>query len=109
SRRCQKPPWWTQNTMPLGSVPTKLIWPRCGIYVDMARRAEDNTDPAVVVANPDEEVTPESFLAWLETRQKGPPRHIFDRPSDPSGLEAALQLPAIRSAGQAAVDSGQLV
>lgn len=59
----------------------------------MARRAEDITDPAVVVANPDEEVTPESFLAWLETRQNGAPVK--------TSVSAAETLTEIRAAGEA--------
>jgi len=31
------------------------------------------SDPAVVVLNPDDEVTPESFTAWLDHRQVGEP------------------------------------
>jgi hypothetical protein len=29
------------------------------------------SDPAVVVLNPDDEITPESFTAWLDRRQAG--------------------------------------
>ena len=40
----------------------------------MARSADDNPfDPAIVVANPDENVTAENFTAWLDDRQKGTP------------------------------------
>jgi hypothetical protein len=30
-------------------------------------------DPAIVLVNPKEEVTSESFLAWLDRRQQGSP------------------------------------
>jgi hypothetical protein len=30
-------------------------------------------DPALMLANPDDEVTPESFLAWLDRVQQGDP------------------------------------
>ncbi|MBV8946697.1 MAG: hypothetical protein JOZ95_14835 [Solirubrobacterales bacterium] len=40
----------------------------------MARRAEDQLpNPAVVLVNPDEEVTPEAFRAWLDQLQSGEP------------------------------------
>ena len=39
----------------------------------MAHKKEVIADPAIVVANPDEEVTPETFLAWLDERQQGSP------------------------------------
>ena len=32
-----------------------------------------SSDPAIVVANPEEVVTAESFTAWLDDRQKGTP------------------------------------
>ncbi|HWB72664.1 MAG TPA: hypothetical protein VG452_10630 [Egibacteraceae bacterium] len=35
----------------------------------MARRPAVPSDPAVVVLNPDDDVTPESFVAWLDRRQ----------------------------------------
>ena len=35
--------------------------------------AEDLPDPAVVVDNPDDEVTPEGFRAWLDQVQSGEP------------------------------------
>ena len=58
----------------------------------MARRAEETTDPAIVVANPDEEVTPELFLAWLDNRQKGTPVKTT--------VSAAETLAEIRAAGE---------
>jgi hypothetical protein len=40
----------------------------------VARRPHDlSSDPAVVVLNPDDEVTAESFAAWLDHRQAGDP------------------------------------
>jgi hypothetical protein len=33
----------------------------------VARRPEVPSDPAVVVLNPDHDVTPESFNAWLDS------------------------------------------
>jgi hypothetical protein len=40
----------------------------------VARRPHDlSSDPAVVVLNPDDEVTAESFAAWLDHRQAGEP------------------------------------
>lgn len=34
---------------------------------------EHEPDSSIIIANPDEEVTPESFLAWLDARQSGSP------------------------------------
>ena len=50
------------------------------------------SDPAVVVLNPDAEVTPESFAAWLDRRQAG-------EPVDP-GVRAADTLAQARAAGE---------
>ncbi|ORX11371.1 hypothetical protein AWC32_16795 [Mycobacterium xenopi] len=50
------------------------------------------SDPAVVVLNPDEEITPESFAAWLDRRQTG-------EPVDP-GIRAADTLAEMRAAGE---------
>jgi hypothetical protein len=58
----------------------------------MVRRPEVPSDPAVVVLNPEEEVTPESFAAWLERRQAG-------EPVDP-GVRAADTLAGERAAGE---------
>lgn len=42
--------------------------------VDMARSAADfSNDPAVVVTNPDDDVTAETFRAWLDRRRAGEP------------------------------------
>ena len=50
------------------------------------------SDPAVVVLNPDDEVTPESFTVWLDRRQAG-------EPIDP-GVRAADTLTEARAAGE---------
>jgi len=50
------------------------------------------SDPAVVVLNPDDEITPESFTAWLDRRQVG-------EPVDP-GVRAADSLAEARAAGE---------
>ena len=50
------------------------------------------SDPAVVVINPDDEITPESFAAWLDRRQAG-------EPVDP-GVRAADTLTEVRAAGE---------
>ncbi len=56
----------------------------------MARHAADlPSDPAVVVLNPDDEVTPETFTAWLDRRQAG-------EPVDP-GVSAAETLAEART------------
>lgn len=60
----------------------------------MARHAEElPSDPAVVVVNPDDDVTEDSFAAWLDRRQRG-------EPVDP-GVRAADTLAEARSAGEA--------
>jgi hypothetical protein len=46
----------------------------------------------VVVLNPDDDVTPASFAAWLDRRQTG-------KPLDP-GVSAAETLVEARSAGE---------
>jgi hypothetical protein len=50
------------------------------------------SDPAVVVLNPDDEITPEAFAAWLDRRQAG-------EPVDP-GVRAADTLAEARAAGE---------
>jgi len=60
--------------------------------VVVARRPDVPADPAVVVVNPDDEVTPESFAAWLDRRQVG-------EPVDP-GVKAADTLAETRAAGE---------
>lgn len=50
------------------------------------------SDPTVVVLNPDEEITPESFAAWLDRRQAG-------EPVDP-GVRAADTRAEARAAGE---------
>ncbi|MGH9155877.1 MAG: hypothetical protein ACRD1K_08615 [Acidimicrobiales bacterium] len=60
----------------------------------MVRAADDlPSDPAVVVLNPDDEVTAVSFAAWLDWRQAGDP-------VDP-GVTAAETLAEARSSGEA--------
>ena len=50
------------------------------------------SDPAVVVLNPDDEITPGSFAAWLDRRQAR-------EPVDP-GVRAADTLAEARAAGE---------
>ncbi len=61
-------------------------------HVVVARRPDVPADPALLVVNPDDEVTPESFAAWLDRRQVG-------TPLDP-GVTAAETLAEARSAGE---------
>jgi hypothetical protein len=42
-----------------------------GAVASVARRPDSPSDPAVVVVNPEDEVTPELFAAWLDRRQAG--------------------------------------
>ena len=55
-------------------------------------RAEDLPDPAVVVVNPDDEVTSEAFREWLDRLQSGEPIHL--------GVTAAQTLAEARAAGE---------
>lgn len=55
-------------------------------------RAEDLPDPAVVVVNPEDEVTPEVFRAWLDQLQTGEPLHL--------GVTAAQTLAEARAVGE---------
>ena len=50
------------------------------------------SDPAVAVVNPDDEITPGSFVTWLDRRQAG-------EPVDP-GVRAADTLAQARAAGE---------
>ena len=60
----------------------------------MVRRAADiPPDPAIVVLNPEDEVTPETFPAWLDRRQAC-------EPVDP-GISAAETLAEARATGEA--------
>lgn len=60
----------------------------------MVRAADDlPSDPAVVVLNHDDDVTAESFAAWLDRRQAG-------EPTDP-GVTAAETLAETRTTGEA--------
>ncbi|MDQ3642199.1 MAG: hypothetical protein M3450_12240 [Actinomycetota bacterium] len=56
-------------------------------------RGEFPADPAVVLLNPEDEVTPETFAAWLDRRQAGEPVA--------PGVTAAETLAEARSAGEA--------
>ncbi len=55
-------------------------------------RAEDLPDPAVVIVNPDDEVTPEAFREWLDQLQSGEPIRL--------GVTAAQTLAEARAAGE---------
>lgn len=55
-------------------------------------RAEDLPDPAVVVVNPDDDVTPEAFRAWLDQLQLGKPVQL--------GVTAAETLAEARAVGE---------
>ena len=51
--------------------------------VAVARRASDlPSDPAVVVTNPDDDVTAETFRAWLDHRQASEPTSPAVRAAD---------------------------
>ena len=58
----------------------------------VVRRHEDLPDQAAVVVNPDDEVTPEAFCAWLDQLQSGEPLDL--------GLTAAQTLAEARAAGE---------
>jgi hypothetical protein len=62
------------------------------LWFPVVRRAEDLPDPAVVAVNSDDEVTAESFRAWLDQLQLGEPA----RP----GVTAAETLAEARAAGE---------
>jgi hypothetical protein len=62
------------------------------LLVAVVSRTEDLPDPAVVVVNPDEEVTPEVFREWLDLLQSGEPLHL--------GITAAQTLAEARAAGE---------
>jgi hypothetical protein len=59
----------------------------------MAGFPDTPSDPGVVLVNPHDEVTPESFTAWLDRRQAG-------KPVDP-GVRAADTLAEARAVGEA--------
>lgn len=62
--------------------------------VTVVRRAVDMPrDPALVVLNPDDEVTAETFAAWLDRPQAG-------EPVDP-GISATETLAEARASGEA--------
>jgi cell division protein FtsX len=54
--------------------------------------AEDMPDPAVVVVNPDDEVSPEAFREWLDQLQSAERVHL--------GVTAAQTLAEARAAGE---------
>ncbi len=58
----------------------------------VVNRAEDLLDPGVVVVNPDDQVTPETFREWLDQLQSGEPLHL--------GVTAAQTLADARAAGE---------
>ncbi len=62
------------------------------LLVAVVSRAENVPDPAVVVVNTDDEVTPEAFRDWLEQLQSGEPLHL--------GVTAAQTLAEARAAGE---------
>jgi hypothetical protein len=55
--------------------------------------ADFSSDPAIVIENPDDDVTPEHFTAWLD-------RHQDDEPVALS-VHAVETLAVIRAAGEA--------
>jgi hypothetical protein len=77
------------------SPPVGTPWPAAmvGRIVPVARRPSDlPSDPAVIVLNPDDDVTADSFAAWLDRRQAG-------EPLDP-GVRASETLADARAAGE---------
>ena len=56
------------------------------------RSADDLPNPAVVVVNPEDDVTPEAFVAWLDQLQSGVPLDL--------GVTAAQTLAEARAAGE---------
>lgn len=60
----------------------------------MAHPAENHEleDPAVVLVNPEDEVTPETFTAWLDRLQSDEPLEL--------AVTAAQTLAEIRAAGE---------
>ena len=59
----------------------------------MARAADEFSEhPAVVLINPDDDVTPEAFRAWLDQLQSGDPVEL--------SVSAAETLAEARAAGE---------
>ena len=58
----------------------------------MVSRAEHLPEPAVIVVNPEDDVTPEAFRAWLDELQSGEPLDL--------GVTAAQTLAEARAAGE---------
>lgn len=65
----------------------------CRTVKAVARDTDRLGHPAVVVINPDDEVTAENFAAWLDRRQAG-------EPVDPD-VSAAETLSEVRTIGEA--------
>ena len=63
-----------------------------GTIDDVVRRADDLPDAAVVLVNPDDEVTAEAFSAWLAQLQSGQPLNL--------DVTAAQTLAEARAAGE---------
>lgn len=61
-----------------------------GYGSDVARRAEEPIDPAVVVTNPEDDCTPEGFAAFLAELLAGPERQL-------DSLDATEALRELRS------------
>ena len=62
------------------------------LLTPVVSRAGDLPDPALVVVNPDDEVTPEAFRAWLDQLQLGEPVQL--------SVTAAQTLAEARAAGE---------
>lgn len=94
----ETPPAGSGSRRPGGRIPpprllNRLLGESAGSVHLMPRRAEDlPNDPAVVLANPDDEVTPELFRQWLDNLQQ-------DEPFDP-GVRAADTVRQIRDHGE---------
>jgi hypothetical protein len=58
----------------------------------VVNRPDVPSDPAVVVLNPDDDITPDAFAAWLDRRQAGEPVN--------PGVRAADTLAEVRAAGE---------
>jgi hypothetical protein len=83
--------WWVHEIRgsPLGLPAVAAQIDKVEVVADVA---DTPSDPAVVVLNPDDEVTPESVAAWLNRRQAG-------EPVDP-GVRTADTLAQARAAGE---------
>lgn len=63
------------------SVPGRCRGQQYAWYMER-RAASSPSDPAVVVAHPDQPVTPEAFRDWLDRRQSGEPLRLAVRAAD---------------------------